>query len=888
MKKTLKLAIIAILILAAMLCLTACDGLFSLPSGNSGGNKVKTGDDPVLTLALNGGTGVMPGDFISKNKLVEPANDPTRSGYVFDGYYLDDKYTTAVTFNVTISEDITIYVKWTPAATFVYGTWKDDVVVKEQDGKYAAPVTVVRTGYTFDKWYVDRNYTEEADFEADAVPGATFYAKYNAISYTISYNLDGLASLNINAKTTYTVEDEFNLRDPVSIEDGYVFVKWTDGSGATVTKIDKGSQGNKTFNAVFLSYNNFITNITGLLEINESTHTASAGVRYDQGDDYDVASKITVSPRATYVVMQGDDELTTTVDLAEGNNLFTVIVTSEAGETNTYALTIRRYTAGEKEVVFHYPDATSESRFVESGEYVTAPTPKEIAGYDFDDWYTTGYAAKFNFGIVITDDTDVYAKYTATPYTVTYYAGIGTNAAVTNYTEYNIERSISLTDAVAPAGYTSLGWYDGTGTHVTSISLGTTGNKTLYARYAVTTANDSLEGEYSASGMHIAKANILALFNWAVAARIANLSFTVTDDAFDLNNDMPDLDDITVPTSSLRANYSATGKNVTVTFTYVEPNQSAAAEDAYTQKGYNAHETYSQVRSNDFDNFKINSIYSTYTVSTTDQLIYVIESGYRPVPEVGSAAERVYNAAKAALRTIVDDNMTDVEKAHEIYDWLILNVVYDNDLLVLSASVTDNSIKEYNGFYLEGVFDDHRAVCDGISKAFVLMCGIEGIEAVQVSGTSKGSGHAWNKIKIDDEWFVVDPTHGGTILGDEEVLNHGFFMITDTERAKTATAADHTDLEANTTYDYYSHDGFVFNTINYDFVVTSRAELTIVLKYLKQLVDTYGEGQTIDVRMDYAYSSIATEIQDANVGTGIGAVSYSGGVNRGDVLILIK
>ena len=60
------------------------------------------------------------------------------------------------------------------------------------------------------------------------------------------------------------------------------------------------------------------------------------------------------------------------------------------------------------------------------------------------------------------------------------------------------------------------------------------------------------------------------------------------------------------------------------------------------------------------------------------------------------------------------------------------------------------------------MFETSRAVCDGKSKAFVLLCGIEGIECVRAFGESKvgGVGHAWNYVKIGEYWYLVDTTEG--------------------------------------------------------------------------------------------------------------------------------
>lgn len=45
-----------------------------------------------------------------------------------------------------------------------------------------------------------------------------------------------------------------------------------------------------------------------------------------------------------------------------------------------------------------------------------------------------------------------------------------------------------------------------------------------------------------------------------------------------------------------------------------------------------------------------------------------------------------------------------------------------------------------------------------------------GIECIKVEGISYGGGggtgvaHAWNKVKIDDEWYVIDVTGNAPLI----------------------------------------------------------------------------------------------------------------------------
>lgn len=159
----------------------------------------------------------------------------------------------------------------------------------------------------------------------------------------------------------------------------------------------------------------------------------------------------------------------------------------------------------------------------------------------------------------------------------------------------------------------------------------------------------------------------------------------------------------------------------------------------------------------------IESIEKTVEVLSTDQLYRAAENGYRPLPKAGTSAYECYEYAKRLLNSILDEDMSDLEKAHAIYDWIMWRVLYDDS----AANITDISeAVRYESFYLESVLTDtdYLSVCDGMSKAYSLLCNMEGIPCLRITGTARTGlsygGHAWNKVMIDGKWYIVDCTWG--------------------------------------------------------------------------------------------------------------------------------
>ena len=118
-------------------------------------------------------------------KAVKPAN-PTKTGYTFAGWYSDADLTTAYDFETAVTDDVTIYAKWTINKYNV--TFKDgDTTLSEAEveygGKVEQPANPTKSGYNFAGWFADAEFTVAFDFESSTVTdNLTIYAKFTAKS----------------------------------------------------------------------------------------------------------------------------------------------------------------------------------------------------------------------------------------------------------------------------------------------------------------------------------------------------------------------------------------------------------------------------------------------------------------------------------------------------------------------------------------------------------------------------------------------------------------------------------------------------------------------------------------------------------------------------------
>lgn len=192
-----------------------------------------------IVYQLNGGSNNKdnPKKF-NKNDAITFAN-PTKNGYDFVAWYSDSACTAG---NEVTGIDkgtvgtVTVYAKWTPVVyNLTYEVYDKGEINPENPTSYTAesnnpllPPLNIKPGYTFAGWYKDGAYSQQIENAGDGLIKITkLYAKYEAIVYDITYELNGAENSKDNP-STYTVEntgaEAIKLADPTYL--GCVFLGW--------------------------------------------------------------------------------------------------------------------------------------------------------------------------------------------------------------------------------------------------------------------------------------------------------------------------------------------------------------------------------------------------------------------------------------------------------------------------------------------------------------------------------------------------------------------------------------------------------------------------------------------------------------------------------------
>lgn len=233
MKKRKFLAILILLICFV----TAC----------TGSNKTYT-----VTFDTDGGTNVTTVEVFEKQLVSKPAN-PTKFGYTFLGWYLDN---TAFDFSTKITKDIKLVAKWSVDSNVeAETTWNvvfdanggspvDKITVKDGETINEKNTKTTKDGYTFLGWY---SGDEKFDFTTKITKNITLTAKWEKVKeetntpdtpqekkYTVTFNSDGGSKVN----SLSVVENGKVSKPKDPTRSGYEFLGWYLGE----TKFDFNTQ----------------------------------------------------------------------------------------------------------------------------------------------------------------------------------------------------------------------------------------------------------------------------------------------------------------------------------------------------------------------------------------------------------------------------------------------------------------------------------------------------------------------------------------------------------------------------------------------------------------------------------------------------------------------
>lgn len=144
---------------------------------------------------------------------------------------------------------------------------------------------------------------------------------------------------------------------------------------------------------------------------------------------------------------------------------------------------------------------------------------------------------------------------------------------------------------------------------------------------------------------------------------------------------------------------------------------------------------------------------------------------------INSDIQKIINKVREKAQPFINDRFR-LEKY--LHDSIAKSVAYDYDSLKRNDC--------FNAHSIVGVFLDNKAVCEGIAKAFKLLCNQFEMKCIVVLGKanhegdfSKNDYHAWNLVKIGNESYHVDVTWDNMYHEDIQYISYDYFNLTTRE-----------------------------------------------------------------------------------------------------------
>ena len=147
-----------------------------------------------VRFVTNGGSSVATQIVEHGNRSRKPSN-PTYTGKNFEGWYADNYLTIPFNFNQGITQNTTVYAKWSPKKYNVKFETNGGTNVGSQTVEHGKtsrkPSNPTYTGKNFEGWYADSGLKTPFNFNQGITKDTTVYAKWSDKKYTVRFETNG-------------------------------------------------------------------------------------------------------------------------------------------------------------------------------------------------------------------------------------------------------------------------------------------------------------------------------------------------------------------------------------------------------------------------------------------------------------------------------------------------------------------------------------------------------------------------------------------------------------------------------------------------------------------------------------------------------------------------
>ncbi|MGS0972465.1 MAG: InlB B-repeat-containing protein [Candidatus Izemoplasmataceae bacterium] len=358
-------------------------------------------NDVEIIFQTNGGSTVNSLSVEEGDSVVLP-NDPTRDGYLFDGWYIDNDFTSSFDEGTTVSSNITLYAKWIieedPVFDVIFETNGGSVIARktvEEGDSVVLPNNPTRDGYLFEGWYINSSLSTPFDATNAITSEVTLYAKWIAYEdavYHVTFADTGdvyiepivqlkgqsIGEVEMPIKRGYLFEgwylDETYQRlfdaQQVHTEDVTLYAKWVDDP--STVKVTFETNGGSLIDPLYVEVN------------------SNVPLPYSTLKDGHVFLKWTYDPefnQTTFTNFIATEDVTLYAKWYEQPSVVYIFFDSNGGS-----------------VVYPYQKRP--------GQQISTPYPPSKPGYDFVGWFEDEeFTRRYYFNAMGNNDITLYAKW---------------------------------------------------------------------------------------------------------------------------------------------------------------------------------------------------------------------------------------------------------------------------------------------------------------------------------------------------------------------------------------------------------------------------------------------------------------------------------------------
>jgi uncharacterized repeat protein (TIGR02543 family) len=482
----------------------------------------------------NGGTDLTSVTYDETLAFETPEN-PTKNGYLFDGWFFDDEVFETPFSASSIKDhldrndtELVIYAKWIPIDYTITYELNEGINNNSNPNSFNMDSNLslqdpTKEGYTFVGWYADSNFSTLFSLERLEPVDLTLYAKWDINTYTLQFVDE---NNNVLQSEQYQYGSDLSaVNIPIPTKEGHTFSGWDQqiplfmpASNVTITAQFEVNQYTITFDS---QGGSFVSPMTKDFEsvIEKPVDPVKEGYTFlgwytDLDDslsyqfstmpaeDLTLYAKWSINTYSIHFI-DYDDSIIKTIDYEYQETLnleypeepsrvgYTFIGWQDIEFTTMPAqnlLISAVYTINQYTITYHTNGGSiiQDTAYDYNAEVLEPESIRE--GYSIEGWYLDeALTESYTFTTMPAENITLYAKWEIATYTITYHLDGGINSSE-NIETFNVNTENFIYGAPTKEGHTFEGWYlnsDFSGDEIQYFVLGTAEHLVLYAKWSV-------------------------------------------------------------------------------------------------------------------------------------------------------------------------------------------------------------------------------------------------------------------------------------------------------------------------------------------------------------------------------------------------------------------